>query len=53
MFNARVISTDGEGATFTVADWFLSQSGNKAEDPLLSGYLPALPDRRRRWAVPQ
>ncbi|MBK9661987.1 MAG: hypothetical protein IPO71_02335 [Nitrosomonas sp.] len=33
--------TDGEGATFTVAEWFLSQSGNKAEDPLLSGYLPA------------
>jgi hypothetical protein len=32
---------DGTGATFTVADWFTSQSGNKAEDPLLSGYLPA------------
>ena len=32
---------DGTDATFTVADWFTSQSGNKAEDPLLSGYLPA------------
>lgn len=32
---------DGAGATFTVADWFLSQSENKAEDPLLNGYLPA------------
>ena len=31
---------DGEGATFTTSDWFLSQSGNRAEDPLLSGYLP-------------
>lgn len=32
---------DGDGFTFSVSDWFLSQSGNKAEDPLLSGYLPA------------
>jgi len=32
---------DGDGATFTVSDWFLSQSENKAENPLLSGYLPA------------
>ncbi|MEK6735368.1 MAG: hypothetical protein AABY47_02260 [Pseudomonadota bacterium] len=32
---------DAEGAPFTVADWFLSQSENKAEDPLLNGYLPA------------
>ncbi len=32
---------DGDGATFSVNDWFLSQSENKAEDPLLSGYLPA------------
>jgi hypothetical protein len=32
---------DGDGAAFSVSDWFLSQPGNKAEDPLLSGYLPA------------
>ncbi len=32
---------DGIGASFTVSDWFLSQSENKAEDPLLNGYLPA------------
>lgn len=32
---------DGTEATFKVSDWFLSQSENKAEDPLLSGYLPA------------
>ena len=32
---------DGEGATFTTSDWFLSQSGNQAVDPLLSDYLPA------------
>ena len=32
---------DGDGATFSVSDWFLSQSGNKAENPLLNGYLPA------------
>lgn len=31
---------DGDGATFSVSDWFLSQSENKAEDPLLDGYLP-------------
>ncbi|MDP1557758.1 MAG: hypothetical protein Q8K59_12780 [Nitrosomonas sp.] len=31
----------GNGATFAVADWFLSQAGNKAEDPLLNDYLPA------------
>lgn len=33
--------TDGNGATFSVADWFTSQSGNKQENPLLNGYLPA------------
>lgn len=32
---------DGTGATFTVADWFLSQSGNRAENPLLSSVFPA------------
>ncbi|MBK6617582.1 MAG: hypothetical protein IPG31_04160 [Nitrosomonas sp.] len=32
---------DGEGATFTTSDWFLSQSENQEGDPLLSGYLPA------------
>ncbi len=32
---------DGTGATFKVADWFTSQSENKAEDPHLNGYLPA------------
>jgi len=32
---------DGEGATFTTSDWFLSQSGNQEGDPLLNGYLPA------------
>jgi len=31
---------DGDGANFSVSDWFLSQSENKAEDPLLDGYLP-------------
>jgi len=31
---------DGDGHTFSVSDWFLSQSGNKTEDPLLAGYLP-------------
>ncbi|HLP82258.1 MAG TPA: hypothetical protein VK141_09770, partial [Nitrosomonas sp.] len=31
---------DGDGAAFATSDWFLSQL-NKAEDPLLSGYLPA------------
>ena len=32
---------DGDGATFSVADWFTSQSGNSQEDPLLNGFLPA------------
>jgi len=32
---------DGPGATFTVADWFTSQSGNSQEEPLLNGFLPA------------
>lgn len=32
---------DGTGATFKVSDWFLAQSENKAENPLLNGYLPA------------
>jgi len=31
---------DGDGHTFAVSDWFLSQPENKAEDPLLDGYLP-------------
>lgn len=31
---------DGEGATFSVAQWFLSQSGNQEADPLLNGFLP-------------
>lgn len=31
---------EGEGATFTVENWFTSQSGNHAADPVLSGYLP-------------
>lgn len=33
--------SEGDGATFTVSDWFLSQSENKTEDPLLNGFLPA------------
>ncbi len=32
---------DGSGATFSVADWFTSQSGNSTENPLMDGYLPA------------
>ncbi len=32
---------DGNGATFAVADWFTSQSGNSQEDALLNGFLPA------------
>ena len=32
---------DGVDATFSVADWFNSQAGNKTEDALLNGYLPA------------
>lgn len=31
---------DGDGATFKVSDWFSSQPENKAEDPLVDGYLP-------------
>lgn len=33
---------DGEGASFTTADWFLSQQGNSADDPLLNGFLPTV-----------
>lgn len=33
--------SDGEGKTFTTADWFAAQSGNQASNPLLNGYLPA------------
>lgn len=33
---------NGDGATFSVSNWFLSQSENKAENPLLSGYLPTV-----------
>ena len=29
------------GATASTADWFNSQTGNKAQDPLLNGFLPA------------
>ena len=32
---------DGADVALSVADWFNSQSGNKAEDPHLNGYLPA------------
>ena len=32
---------DGDGATFSVSDWFTKQSGNKATDPKLIGYLPS------------
>ena len=32
--------SNGDGSTFTVADWFSSQSGNRAENPSLNGYLP-------------
>lgn len=28
------------GATASTADWFNSQTGNKAQDPLLNGFLP-------------
>ena len=33
--------SDGEGKTFSTADWFAAQSGNQASNPLLNGYLPA------------
>ena len=39
--NSAANFADGEGATFTTSDWFLSQSENVAGDPLLGGYLPA------------
>lgn len=29
------------GATASTADWFNSQTGNKAQDPLLNGFFPA------------
>lgn len=32
---------DGNGATFSVAEWFTSQPGNSTEDPLLNDFLPA------------
>ena len=32
---------DGDGATFAVADWFTSQSGNSQADPQLNGFFPA------------
>lgn len=38
--NCAANFADGDGAAFATSDWFLSQL-NKAEDPLLSGYLPA------------
>ncbi len=39
--NCAANFADGDDATFTTSDWFLSQSENVAGDPLLSGYLPA------------
>lgn len=39
--NCATNFAEGEGATFTVSDWFLSQPGNQAADPLLNGFLPA------------
>lgn len=39
--NCTTNFAEGEGATFTVSDWFLSQPGNQEADPLLNGYLPA------------
>ncbi|TXI18704.1 MAG: hypothetical protein E6Q62_06130 [Nitrosomonas sp.] len=39
--NCATNFSDGDDATFTTSDWFLSQSENVAGDPLLSGYLPA------------
>ena len=39
--NCATNFADGEGATFTTADWFLSQPGNVEGDPLLNGFLPA------------
>lgn len=33
---------DGNGATFTVEEWFTSQPGNSQGDPLLNGFLPAV-----------
>ena len=32
--------SDGRGATFLVSDWFNTQMGNSAADPVLNGYLP-------------
>lgn len=39
--NCATNFAEGEGATFTVSDWFLSQPGNQAADPLLNGFFPA------------
>lgn len=39
--NCTTNFAEGEGATFTISDWFLSQPGNQEADPLLNGYLPA------------
>lgn len=39
--NCATNFADGEGASFTTSDWFLSQPGNVEGDPLLIGYLPA------------
>jgi hypothetical protein len=39
--NCATNFAEGEGATFTVSDWFLSQPGNQEADPRLNGYLPA------------
>ncbi|MDF1584539.1 MAG: hypothetical protein P1P78_14695 [Methyloprofundus sp.] len=31
---------EGDGPTFSVEEWFLSQSGNSVADPQLNGFLP-------------
>lgn len=38
--NCTANFSNGDGSTFTVSDWFTAQSGNKATNPLLNGYLP-------------
>lgn len=38
-FNCEFV--DGDGSTFSVAEWFNSQEGNVQGDPQLEGYLPA------------
>ena len=38
--NCTANFSDGDGATFAVSDWFTTQFGNQATNPMLSGYLP-------------